>query len=336
MRRFFAALIICCLSIIANAQDPHFSQFFASPLTLNPALTGKFDGTLRVAGNYRNQWPAFNNVYTTSTLSVDFSLLNKVLPETDTWGVGIIALTDKAGGGVLNNNYIGISTAYHKALNEDGFSQIGIGFQGMYGQKRLDWSKLYFSDQLTPLGFDLTVPSADIVNFKNPNLSYLDVNAGLIYTLSTSDKNNFYVGASMYHINRPKESFEGGSWNVAARTTISAGGYFPVSESLTLHTSGIFQTQAKATEVTFGGAISSSLNNDEENPTNVYGGAWIRVKDAIIPYLGLEFGGLRFGASYDINTSSLKSGSQSRGGMEFSLIYIKRPVGGKNLPCPKF
>ncbi|HEY8690580.1 MAG TPA: type IX secretion system membrane protein PorP/SprF, partial [Chitinophagaceae bacterium] len=71
----------------ANAQDPHFSQFFASPLTLNPALTGKFDGTLRVAGNYRNQWPAFNNVYTTSTLNVDFSILNKIIPENDTWGV---------------------------------------------------------------------------------------------------------------------------------------------------------------------------------------------------------------------------------------------------------
>jgi hypothetical protein len=62
----------------------------------------------------------------------------------------------------------------------------------------------------------------------------------------------------------------------------------------------------------------------------------MRVKDAIIPYLGLEFAGLRIGASYDINTSGLKSGSQSRGGMEFSLIYIKKPLGGKNLPCPKF
>src|SRR3954470_22802373 len=130
MRKFFIGFGVFCLSVAARAQDPHFSQFFASPLTLNPALTGKFDGSLRVAGNYRNQWPAFNNVYTTSTMSVDFSILNRVLPETDTWGVGIIALTDKAGGGVLTDNFIGISTAYHKALNEDGFSQIGIGFQG--------------------------------------------------------------------------------------------------------------------------------------------------------------------------------------------------------------
>nr|MDQ6904192.1 PorP/SprF family type IX secretion system membrane protein [Bacteroidota bacterium] len=140
-------------TFFANAQDPHFSQFFASPLTLNPALTGKFDGTVRVAGNYRNQWPAFNNVYTTSTLSVDFGILKNKLPENDTWGLGILALTDQAGGGILTNNYMGISTSYHKALDEDGFQQLGIGFQGTYGQKRLNNNKLVFEDQLTPFGF---------------------------------------------------------------------------------------------------------------------------------------------------------------------------------------
>ncbi len=332
------SLIICFLftALFANAQDPHFSQFFASPLTLNPALTGKFDGSLRVAGNYRNQWPAFNNVYTTSTLSLDFSILNKIIPDNDTWGVGIIALTDKAGGGVLTDNFVGISTAYHKALNENGYSQIGIGFQGMYGQKRLDFSKLYFSDQLTPFGFDLTVPSADIATLSNTNISYLDVNAGVIYTGSTSDKNNFYFGASMYHINRHKESFQGGNWNLSTRTTVSAGGYFPVSDELTLHTSALYQIQAQSTEFTMGGALAASVIKDEVNPTNFYVGAWVRMKDAIIPYLGLEFNGMRIGATYDINTSGLKAGSQSRGGMELSLIYVKRPPDGKNLPCPKF
>ena len=236
--------IIICFTFCVNAQDPHFSQFFSSPLTLNPALTGKFDGTLRVAGNYRNQWPAFNNVYTTSTLSVDFGILKNKLPDFDTWGVGILALTDKAGGGVLTNNYIGLSTSYHKALDEDGYQQLGIGFQGTYGQKRLDNSKLVFEDQLTPFGF--TGVTQDIFSSANLNINYFDVNAGLLYSGSTSDRNNYYVGASMYHINRPKESFKGGNWNIATRTTISAGGYFPVSDILTLHTSGIYQVQNKS------------------------------------------------------------------------------------------
>src|SRR6476620_2666988 len=181
--------MVLCTAFFVKAQDPHFSQFFSSPLTLNPALTGKFNGTLRVAGNYRNQWPAFNNVYTTSTLSVDFAILKKRIPEFDTWGVGILALTDKAGAGVLTNNYIGLSTSYHKALDEDGFQQIGIGFQGTYGQKRLDDSKLYFEDMLTPFGF--TGVTQDNFSSANLNINYFDVNAGLLYSHSTNDNNNF-------------------------------------------------------------------------------------------------------------------------------------------------
>ena len=335
MKKTAAVLsLLFCVLFSVKAQDPHFSQFFASPLTLNPALTGKFDGTLRVAGNYRNQWPAFNNVYTTSTLSVDFDILKNKLPDYDTWGVGILALTDKAGGGILTNNYLGISTSYHKALDEDGFQQIGIGFQGTYGQKRLDNSKLLFEDQLTPFGF--TGVTQDVFNTENLNINYTDLNAGIMYSASTNETNNFYLGASMYHINRPKESFKGGNWNIAARTTISAGGYFLVSDMLTLHTSGIYQVQNKATETVVGGALAAAIDGENESSSNVYGGLWYRVNDAIIPYIGLEFSGLRIGASYDINTSSLKSGSQSRGGMELSVIYIKRPAGFKGIPCPKF
>jgi type IX secretion system PorP/SprF family membrane protein len=259
----------------------------------------------------------------------------KNLPENDTWGIGILALTDKAGGGILTNNYVGLSTSYHKALNEDGYSQIGAGFQATYGQKRLDRSKLYFEDQLTPFGF--TGVSLDLFPSENLNINYIDVNAGLIYTGSTSDKNNFYIGASMYHINRPKESFKGGTWNISPRTTVNAGGYFPVSDLLTLHTSAIYQVQSKSSETVFGGALAANLNEEEINPSTVYAGAWVRLNDAIIPYIGLEFSGMRIGASYDINTSSLKAASQSRGGMEISLIYIKRPAGaGKGIPCPKF
>lgn len=335
MKKTIAILsMLLCISLIAKTQDPHFSQFFSSPLTLNPALTGKFDGTLRIAGNYRNQWPAFNNVYTTSTVSLDFAILKNKLPDYDTWGIGILALKDQAGGNILTNTYVGLSTSYHKALDEDGFQQIGIGFQGTYGQKRLDNSKLFFEDQLTPFGF--TGVTADIFNSDNLNINYLDMNAGLMYSGSTSELNNFYIGASMYHINRPKESFKGGVWNVSPRTTISAGGYFPVSDILTLHTSGIYQNQNKSTETVIGGALAAAIDPVSESPSNVYGGLWYRFNDAVIPYLGLEFAGLRIGASYDINVSSLKAGSQSRGGMEISLIYIKRPAGYKGIPCPKF
>ncbi len=330
-----AILLLIITSLSVQAQDPHFSQFFASPLTLNPALTGKFDGTVRVAGNYRNQWPALNNVYTTYTASVDFRIMKNRIPETDTWGVGILALKDQAGGNILTNNYIALSTSYHKSLDEDGFQQIGVGFQGTYGQKRLDQSKLYFEDMLTPFGF--TGVTQEVFYSENLNVNYLDVNAGILYSGSTNGDNNFYVGASMYHINRPKESFMGADWSIGTRTTVHAGGYFPIADNVDLHTSGIFQIQNKATETVIGAAAAAAFDPQSAEPANVYVGAWYRLKDAIIPYVGIEFAGFRIGASYDINTSSLRTASQSRGGMELSLIYVKRPSeGGRGIPCPKF
>ncbi len=73
-----------------------------------------------------------------------------------------------------------------------------------------------------------------------------------------------------------------------------------------------------------------------DNPVSFYAGSWIRLGDALIPYVGLEYSSFRFGLTYDINISDLKTASQSRGGVEISLIYVAKPAGTKGLPCPKF
>jgi type IX secretion system PorP/SprF family membrane protein len=338
MKKFLLTLTICVtLTGVAVAQDPNFSQFFASPITLNPALTGKFDGVYRFAANYRNQWPTINNAYTTATASFDMGILKDRIPDYDQFGVGIMGFTDRAGeGGILTNNYMGLSMAYHKALDENGYHQIGAGFQGTYVNKRLNVAALKFQDQLTPLGF--TGVTSEVFSNKQVNLSYFDLNAGFIYNGSSNGYNNYYVGASMYHINRPRESFQGADFVLNPRVTIQAGGKIPVGTYNYLHIAANHSIQAKAHNTMLGGAFSLNANNDDENPTNVYLGLWYRFNDAVIPYMGLEFGNWHVGASYDVNTSSLKAASNSRGGVEISLIYIKKPVdpNAKKLNCPKF
>src|SRR5436190_18049457 len=101
-------LFLTSIVSVSLAQDPNFSQFFASPLTLNPAMTGKFDGEFRVAGNYRNQWPSINNAYTTATVSFDMDIMKNKVPINDQFGIGVLGLTDRAGDGVLTNNYLGL------------------------------------------------------------------------------------------------------------------------------------------------------------------------------------------------------------------------------------
>jgi type IX secretion system PorP/SprF family membrane protein len=330
--------LVTLMKMQSLAQDPHFSQFFASPLTLNPALTGKFDGIFRAAGNYRDQWPAISKAFITSTLSLDAPILTNRINPNDTWGAGLMAMTDRTANGILNSNYISISTAYHKGLDEDGLNQLGFGFQGTYASKRLDGSQLKFENELD-LNGNWTLPSNEPVDGRSVNVNYFDFNAGVLYNGSTNGYNNFYLGASMYHINRPKESYLGnGYYTLNPRLTIHSGGYFKVGETTTLHLTALFSQQAGATETVIGGAVAFNLNNDlEENPANFYAGSWLRFNDAIIPYIGLEWSDFRFGATYDVNYSSLKVGSQSRGGIEISLIYIKKPASGrKGIPCPKF
>ena len=333
MRKLVVIVSALLLAFSANAQDPHFSQFFASPLTLNPAFTGKFNGLWRLAANHRDQWPSIPKAYVTSSASLDFPILQKRIPENDVFGVGLSGLSDASANNILKLNYGSASMSYHKALDENGYSTIGAGFQATYSSLSLDVTKLTFQDMLTQNGF--TGVTTDILTNGN-NQSYFDVNAGVLYSGSSNGINNYYAGVSMYHINRPKVSFKDKNWFLSGRITVHAGGSFPVSDQLTIHTSVIHQIQNKASETTIGAAIAANLNQDQDKPTSVYLGSWMRFNDAVVPYIGLEFGGLRIGASYDLNISSLKAATNTRGGSEISLIYIKQPAENKGIPCPKF
>ena len=333
MKKTLLLAAVLLFTLIIQAQDPHFSQFFASPLTLNPAFTGKFDGQVRLAANHRDQWPSIPKAYVTTSASVDFRILKNKIPQGDVFGIGISGLSDQSADAALKLNYGSLSLSYHKALDEDGFNTIGAGFQATYSSAILDFSKLTFEDQLTQNGFTGTTRET-LSNGSNQN--YIDMNAGLLYSGSSDGTNNYYLGASVYHINRPNLSFIDKVWNLSPRMTIHAGGSFPVTDILSIHASAIHQVQNKASETVVGAALAANLNSDTENPSSVYLGSWIRFNDAIIPYIGIEVGGLRIGASYDINTSNLKAATLSRGGSEFSLIYVKKHAEIKGIPCPKF
>lgn len=324
------------LSAVTYGQDPHFTQFFASPLTLNPAFTGLFDGDYRMTANYRSQWPSVNNAFMTATASVDMAVLQKKLPEYDRWGVGLLALNDRSGNRILDNSHVTVSTAYHKGLDENGYHQITVGFQGTFTSKTLDISRANFEDELTAVGF--TGVTSEIFSSSRMQINYFDMHAGLLYSGSTNGIDNFYLGLSTYHVNRPNESFLGGSFILEPRVTFHGGGYFPFHGNKTFHVSMLHQRQAGAFETIAGAALSSDINHNPYNPINLYGGLMYRLGDAVAPYVGIEFSSFRLGYSYDINTSAFKTASNRRGGNEISLIMVKKPVDQalKKLHCPKF
>ncbi len=344
MKKLFPVFIlIFFLNDVVHAQDPSFSQFFASPLTLNPALTGKFNGALRVAGNYRNQWPSVNKAYITSTISVDLPIFQNKLAEGDRWGLGMMAMTDKTANGILNSNYFALSTAYNKTIDQNGLHQISVGFQGTYANKTLDGPRLHFLDGLQLDGTWL--PSAsEPVNLQVVTASYFDMNAGVLYNGSFNGTNSVYFGVSMYHLNQPKESFLGiDNITVPTRLTVHGGGYFPsASSGNTWYVSALYNKQSTGSELVFGGALEMSATTDDNKPVNVYVGAWARtnnVADAIIPYVGLDYGDFNLGMTYDINISAFKVATVGRGGIEISLIYTVKTTDGRAqsaVQCPRF
>lgn len=334
MKKIFVTLILALLSSIVIAQDPHFSQFFASPLTLNPAFTGKFNGNYRLAGNYRNQWPSINNAFITSTASIDFRILENKIRNNDLFGVGFMFLNDKSANSAVKLNYASFSTAYHKGLDEDGNNQLGIGLQATYSNMFINTSNLKFEDQLEATGF--TGISKETFDGATLQSNYFDLNAGILYTGSSNETNNYYVGLSMYHINSPKQKFAGNDYTLSPRVTAQAGYYFMFNENVGLHLSGMHSTQAATTETLVGGAVQLVANPNTNSPVNIYVGSWVRFKDAIIPYVGLEFSNTRLGMSYDVNTSSLKTATINRGGLEISLIYSHQPNTDRPINCPKF
>src|SRR3989344_3989144 len=114
----FLSLAGAVLSISALAQDIHYSQFFASPLNLNPALTGFIQGNVRGVLNYRNQWKSITpNSYVTLGASADMAFGRGKMG--DDWvGGGLIVLSDKAGTGALSKTKIMLSGSYFKGLSE--------------------------------------------------------------------------------------------------------------------------------------------------------------------------------------------------------------------------
>jgi len=253
---FFTILI--CGNLFA--QDPHFSQFFASPLTLNPSNTGNFNGSFRAISNIRNQWPSINHAYTTYTVSADAPILENKLPLYDRLGIGLVAMSDRSGNGLLSENDVAVSVAYKKNLDGQGYSSLTGGLQASYINYRFNPSLAYFEDQLTVDGFVL--PSSELMLGRNLSNSFVDFHAGLIYSLSTTDFNLFYIGSSYFHSFSPAMQFNDQQNNLSPRINVHGGGYWPLNYNATLHASFQYQQKQNQSEFLLGAVYSYAVNPD--------------------------------------------------------------------------
>lgn len=331
------------LPLAVFAQDIHFSQYNASPLTLNPAQTGNFNCNFRAGVNYRNQWASVASPFVTYSGFFDMPLSNvKGFTEDDQIGVGLYLFNDRSGEGIMSNFQAVLSGAYHKALGADAQHKLSLGVGLGFMQKRLDQSKLIWGSQWTGDGFDPTQSSgenfADGTSFGNFN-----VDLGLMFKSSVLDGDLIYeAGGTIFHLTTPTENFLSGSDDnqLGMRYLGHARAIYSINTKFSVMPSILYMNQSKAQELVagsdFGYAISAGTFQGA-----VSVGAHYRIDDAVIAALGLEYQNFRFGFSYDITTSSLTNAVNGGvGGFELSLIYrsCSLPVVPKEyiMPCPRY
>ena len=323
--------LLFSVSLLAQGQDPQFSQFYANQLYLAPSFAGATED-YRLALNWRNQWPSIPGVFHTYSFSFD-----KAIPNFNS-GVGILATHDVAGSGNLSTTNIGLLYSYDFQINDDWHIRPGLNFKFVY--LGLDLTRLTWNSQITTGG---TLPPITPPPFDN--VADIDfATSGLIY----SEK--IWAGFTIDHLLRPRTSFWGDNNSIPIKVDFF-GGFQIVSRGRLRQK--LTEVLSVAANVMFQGDFYQSDIGFYYFKHPLVFGVWYRgipfatskdvsaqAGDAIIGMIGIKTDQLNIGLSYDFTVSNLIT--STGGAYEISLIYtftseqIKR--GGKihAIPCPEF
>jgi type IX secretion system PorP/SprF family membrane protein len=305
--------------------DPHFSQYYAHPLWLNPALTGVTDGEYRVSLNAKQQWGSISNSFLTGGASFDMAPKKNL-------AFGAMILNQNAGDVSYNHLNALVSGAYRIHFGKTGLNMINFGLQAGILNKSFDPSKITLGSQYNPVtGYD---PGFGInESFASSNTLVPDVNFGVMYFDGNPDQSvNVFGGVMAAHLTRPIDKFLGNSVRMPIRYAAHGGARLRASESLDITPNAIFMRQGNAQEIAAGAYAQLMLNTE----TDLMFGANYRVDDAAIAFFGMHIKNMTFGVSYDFNTSSLNRATSSQGGLEISVSFTSRKgIIGPNFFCPR-
>ncbi len=297
--------LLCALSTVCtviSAQDAAFSQFYANPLFMNPAMAG-VEGTVKVHLGYRNQWPRATDPYSTYTASYEQFL--KPLQG----GIGVHFINDRQGGGIFNTLSMDAIYAYHLRVSAN--LMVTGGFQASAGQRNMKPDGLVLPDELAGVAG---------VTLQGYSKLYPDFAVGI----GTFFK-NFYGGLAVHHLLEPYTSpSEDPNTRLSRKYTAHVGALIPVYEKrlgmevLQLSPNIVFQQQDVYQNLNYGLEVFYK---------SVVGGVWLR-QDLLFSYGTLIFSAgygnnqFRIRYSYDAKMSAPDLHIPSMGAHEISLVII--------------
>lgn len=317
--RYYAHIIffaLLCNSTIA--QDIHFSQYSMSPLNLNPAFAGFFDGDYRGVANYRSQWTTVPVSYKTVSISADMSNVSKSTGPGKI-GAGILFNNDVAGYSKYGTTQLYIPLSYIKRLNSDSSLFMSVGLQPGISNIGFHTDQLSFDNQWDGDAYNPALSSGE--NFPLMKRTYFDINSGAIVQYRFKQRAAVTLGIGMAHLTAPKISyFKNSEIKLDRKFTSYLAITYPVAEKIDLTGEYLFEKQGKYKENVLGAKIAFLFSSEIKQDINA--GFYLRTKDAMIYRIGYDYNTWQFSMSYDVNTSKFQAATNRRGAIEFGLIYI--------------
>jgi len=322
------------LSVNAFSQDLHYSQFYNSPLNLNPALTGIFNGDQRFMASVRDQWRFVPVPWFTFSGSYDF----KIYPENEKefFGLGFNFNYDRQGDSRLTLASLNVSGSYSRVLHKNhvisGGILLGLGNRG-FNLNNLTWDKQWDGEFFNP-------GAGSGENFDVRGVTFLETAAGVNYRLQKDTRTKLDLGAGFYHLTRPQTNFYNTeNQKLPINTTLSAVGSVQLTSALDLQVHALQQLQGSYRETVLGALGKIYVSQQRGKETIVQVGMGYRTAGSYIPTVGLEYVQWYVGFSYDADSTEINDVlNTSKGGPEIHVRYIISKVKSlKTLKvCPIF
>jgi type IX secretion system PorP/SprF family membrane protein len=318
--------------ISVYAQDPSFSQFYASPMNISPALVGSGSADWRVITNFRNQSVGnqFISLNTTS-LSFDGKVFKQKYRSSNYVGMGMMVLQDAGLSGAYRNNFAQLAVSSHVSLDEQDNHGLSAGLGVIYNNTIVKPDMLDYSTQISFTGFDPNISTMEDLAMFNYRPNYFSVTAGLCYTF-TSDKANFDIGASGYRFTSKNRSILGNDKIVdQPRYNFHADFQTYLNDRLVVNINTIYINESFANTMIMGANFGRMMSTDDL-PTVFNAGIWYRkgTTTSIIPYLGIMYKNMQAGITHDININNARNNSSGLlRTFELSLIFRKPGKNGR-------
>ncbi len=352
-------------SELVIAQNSRFSQIGSAPMLLNPALTGRFDGKIRLSGLYSNQttrfaelnhlnvgmdfklgkFRSFGDEQTTEVPSSPKKVAKEAKDEvgskrklTGYWGLGLNYNHAGAKDAPLQTSFYSLSLARHFYSQRNKY--FGFGAQVTYADGDLDETRGMKYDKEISTGsfrYPQKTSNGTLVSKKN----YVDYNIGGYYGMVT-EAVGFELGGAMYHLFYPKSDILDKDEETKLRHRVTAYSVLRIRlnnkwgllQKNTYWQEGLYYRSKSFNDSLNIVAFWSGVEFIRTNPSSNYNinfGLYTRSFRTVMPYLNINLGrvaNIRYSYEFPFNTAKFGAYTAKRHEAALILYYQRNTAPG--------